>query len=124
VSRWAEAFRASQMSRDTADSVDTPPSPIVEEGRSVPSVRSVIAPGNDVPTAIPSPPTVSPGAREGEASIELGMLPAAPCTVCGLGLWWRVSVLSGGPGPWTCWRCSQPNPADWLDASIFPMKGK
>jgi hypothetical protein len=121
VSRWAEAFRASLTSRDTADSFDTSHTSIAEEGRSVPSVSSVMAPESNVPTAIAGPPVVSPCAPEGEVSIELGMLPAAPCTVCGGGLWWCTSVLSGGPGPWTCWQCSRPDPADWLDASVFPM---
>jgi hypothetical protein len=121
VSRWAETFRASLMPRDTADSFDTSHTSIAEEGRSVLSVSSVMASESNVPTAIAGQPVVSSCAPEGEASVELGTLPAAPCTVCGFGLWWRTSVLSGGPGPWTCWQCSRPNPIDWLDAIAFPM---
>ena len=44
------------------------------------------------------------------AAIDLGALPSGPCPVWGGGLWWRVSVLSGGPNPWLCRRCEWPNP--------------
>jgi len=42
----------------------------------------------------------------GDAAMEA--VPVAPCAACGSGLWWRVSALSGGPGPWTCRRCAPP----------------
>ena len=47
-------------------------------------------------------------------------LPDSPCRPCGLGVWWRLSVLSGGPGPWHCERCEPPNPEDWLDGCAVP----
>ena len=47
-------------------------------------------------------------------------LPDSPCRLCGLGAWWRLSVLSGGPGPWHCERCEPPNPQDWLDGCAVP----
>ena len=49
------------------------------------------------------------------AAIDLGALPSGPCPGWGGGLWWRVSVLSGGPNPWLCRRCEWPNPAAWLE---------
>jgi hypothetical protein len=60
---------------------------------------------------------------------ELGLHPAAilsadgpstSCRDCGANLFWRLSVLSGGPGPWTCRRCEQPDPATWLDSHALP----
>ena len=47
--------------------------------------------------------------------IDLSVLPTVPCGTCGGCLWWRVSVLSGGPGPWRCERCERPDPAVWQD---------
>jgi hypothetical protein len=46
--------------------------------------------------------------------------PSAPCRDCGGGLWWRLSVLSGRPGPWSCERCIPPDPAGWRDACSIP----
>jgi hypothetical protein len=46
--------------------------------------------------------------------------PSAPCWDCGGGLWWRLSVLSGRPGPWSCERCIPPDPAGWRDACSIP----
>ena len=43
-------------------------------------------------------------------------LPDGPCSSCGCGDWWRLSILSGGPGPWQCGRCGPPHPEDWVDA--------
>lgn len=51
---------------------------------------------------------------------DLAHLPAAPCSACGQGAWWRVSVLSGGPGPWTCVRCDPAPPEVWQDATAYP----
>lgn len=48
-------------------------------------------------------------------------LPPAPCPVCGRGIWWRVSALSGGPGPWCCHRCAPPDAEDWLDGCAVPV---
>jgi hypothetical protein len=53
-------------------------------------------------------------------SLDAEAVSAAPCPVCRCGLWWRVSVLSGGPGPWRCVICD-PAPADvWQDAQAVP----
>ena len=57
------------------------------------------------------------------AAIDLGALPSGPCPGCGGGLWWRVSVLSGGPNPWLCRRCEWPNPAAWLDGHAVGAAG-
>jgi hypothetical protein len=46
--------------------------------------------------------------------------PFSSCSNCGASLYWRLSVLSGGPGPWTCRRCHPPVPGMWLDACAFP----
>jgi len=53
--------------------------------------------------------------------LDLGELPANPCPACGAGLWWRVSMLAGGPGPWHCERCIPPDPADWIDGCAVPL---
>jgi hypothetical protein len=46
--------------------------------------------------------------------------PVDRCAQCGAGRWWRASVLSGGPGVWSCAGCD-PAPADvWLDACAVP----
>jgi hypothetical protein len=55
------------------------------------------------------------------APSDLGALPAAPCPDCGSSLWWRVSVLSGGPGAWHCERCQPPDPDVWRDACACPV---
>ncbi len=53
--------------------------------------------------------------------IDLGALPAGPCSVCGNGLWWRLSSLEpSGPGPWQCQRCHPPDPTAWRDACCCP----
>ncbi len=46
----------------------------------------------------PVPCRVPPG-QPAERALGLGALPAGPCSDCGGGLWWCVSVLSAGPGP-------------------------
>jgi hypothetical protein len=68
------------------------------------------APANDLETLPPAPLAIT----------DLGELPAGPCPNCGPGVWWRMSVLSGGPGPWHCKRCVPPCPADWIDGSAVP----
>lgn len=78
-----------------------------------------------------APVIAVPAATSHETSCgtELGLqpdaiLPAAgpstSCQACGANLFWRLSVLSGGPGPWTCRRCEQPDPAVWLDSHALP----
>ncbi len=47
--------------------------------------------------------------------------PSVPCWNCGGEVWWRVSVLSGGPGPWQCERCQPPDPDLWRDACACPV---
>jgi hypothetical protein len=54
-------------------------------------------------------------------SADLGELPSGRCSACEGGSYWRLSVLSGGPGPWTCRRCEQPDPALWLDGRAIPL---
>jgi len=41
--------------------------------------------------------------------------PGLPRPGCGGGVWWRLSVISGGPGPWHCTNCNPPHPDDWVD---------
>lgn len=48
--------------------------------------------------------------------------PSAPCPDCGTGFWCRLSVLSGGPGPWRCERCVPPDPAHWIDACALRVR--
>ena len=51
-------------------------------------------------------------------------VPATPCITCGAGLFWRLSVLSGGPGPWHCTGCVPPDPEAWIDAHAMPIQSK
>lgn len=51
---------------------------------------------------------------------DVEVLPAGRCGRCGGGPWWRLSALSGGPGPWHCERCIPPDPADWIDGCAVP----
>jgi hypothetical protein len=53
--------------------------------------------------------------------VRLDNLPSEACPACGTGLWWRVSVMSGGPGPWRCMQCAPPDPADWIDGCAVPV---
>jgi hypothetical protein len=46
---------------------------------------------------------------------DLGELPAGPCRGCCGGAYWRVSVLSGGSGPWHCGWCDRPDSGVWMD---------
>jgi hypothetical protein len=46
--------------------------------------------------------------------------PVRPCSKCGTSFWWRMSILSGGPGPWHCQQCGAPDVADWIDACAAP----
>jgi hypothetical protein len=52
--------------------------------------------------------------------VPLGEPPVIPCTVCNGRLWLRLSVLSGGPGPWQCARCDPLPPDVWPDATAIP----
>jgi hypothetical protein len=54
-------------------------------------------------------------------ALDLGARPQARCPGCGTGVWWRLSVLSGGPGPWTCIGCTPPDPANWIDGCAVPI---
>jgi hypothetical protein len=60
-------------------------------------------------------------ARALAAPADLGELPSGRCSVCCGGSYWRLSVLSGGPGPWRCMRCVPPDPADWIDGCAVPI---
>jgi hypothetical protein len=46
--------------------------------------------------------------------------PTGPCPACGARLYWRASIMSGGPGPWTCQKCAPPEPELWIDACGLP----
>ena len=67
----------------------------------------------------PLPITLLAEAREHReaiaAALGLGELPTGPCPRCGRGSYWRLSVLSGGPGCWLCQQCVRPDPGDWID---------
>jgi hypothetical protein len=65
------------------------------------------------------PPSLAADATDGSDG-NLGQLPAGPCDRCGGGSYWRLSVLSGGPGPWACRRCHRPDPTAWLDDHAIP----
>jgi hypothetical protein len=60
-------------------------------------------------------------AAPSSGNVCLDNLPSEACPACGTGLWWRVSVTSGGPGPWRCMRCVPPDPADWIDGCAVPI---
>jgi hypothetical protein len=61
-------------------------------------------------------------ARALAGSTDLGELPAGPCCGCGGGVYWRMSVLSGGPGPWHCGRCDRPHSGVWMDGHAEPTR--
>jgi hypothetical protein len=76
-----------------------------------------------VPTV---PPTSSRRDASGtvtgvSAALDLGVLPTRPCSDCGGDVWWRLSILSDGPGPWHCERCQPPDPDVWRDACACPV---
>ena len=76
-----------------------------------------------VPTV---PPTSSRWDASGtvtgvSAALDLGVLPTRPCSDCGGDVWWRLSMLSDGPGPWRCERCQPPDPDQWRDACACPV---
>jgi hypothetical protein len=52
---------------------------------------------------------------------DVDTLPSAPCLQCGRGNWWRLSVVSGGPGPWQCVRCTPHGAEDWIDGRSVPV---
>ncbi len=62
---------------------------------------------------------VSPDPPPGNACLD--NLPSEACPGCGTGVWWRVSVMSGGPGSWRCMQCLPPDPADWIDGCAVPV---
>jgi hypothetical protein len=74
--------------------------------------------GGDGTVSAPAP---NAGRTNPSAFLDLAELPAGPCPACGGSLWWRLSVLSGGPGPWCCGRCIPPDPVDWLDGHAVPV---
>jgi hypothetical protein len=55
------------------------------------------------------------------AALDLGVLPTRPCSECDGRVWWRRSILSGGPSPWHCERCQPPDPDAWRDACVCPV---
>lgn len=48
--------------------------------------------------------------------------PTELCHGCGKGLFWRLSVLSGGPSAWRCQWCDSPSPDAWIDAVAMPAR--
>jgi hypothetical protein len=46
--------------------------------------------------------------------------PIASCATCRHNLWWRLSALSGGPGPWRCMCCIPLDPDVWIDGCAVP----
>jgi hypothetical protein len=72
------------------------------------------APANDLET-LPLGATVG---------LDSGALPAGSCPGCAGGSWWRLSVLSGGPGPWRCRCCEPSHPDAWLDGHTVPALGR
>lgn len=60
-------------------------------------------------------------ARPPPGNLCLDNLPSEACPACGIGLWWRLSGLSGGPGPWCCKQCVPPDAADWIDGCAVPI---
>ena len=58
--------------------------------------------------------------RRASAVPDFEMLPCVPCFECGRSNWWRLSVLSGGPGKWQCARCAPSNPEEWIDGCSVP----
>ena len=59
--------------------------------------------------------------REAIARVLADEGPETACERCSGCLFWRLSVLSGGPGPWTCQPCAPPASADWIDACSLPV---
>ena len=72
----------------------------------------------------PIPAALLAEAREHRDAIAAELAtdgPSTPCPDCGSGHWWRLSVLSGGPGPWRCMRCVPADPEDWIDGCAVPI---
>ena len=47
--------------------------------------------------------------------------PLAACPDCQCGVWWRLSIVSGGPGPWSCMRCVAAPSDAWIDGCAVPV---
>jgi hypothetical protein len=75
-----------------------------------------------LPAGLPAPATAAlpPAALPAAATVDLGEPPNGPCHRCGGWRYWRMSMLSGGPGPWTCRHCQEPDPTIWLDGHAVP----
>jgi hypothetical protein len=65
-------------------------------------------------------PSLDASAFPAGSDDDLGQMPSCRCDHCGGGSYWRLSAVSGGPGPWICRRCYQPDPAAWLDSHTIP----
>jgi hypothetical protein len=48
--------------------------------------------------------------------------PETPCLICGCGLYWRTSPMSGGPGAWSCSVCDPALADVWQDAPCRPWR--
>ena len=129
MGRWADALRAHIADADTADTVDTSPVERAPGRGSVRCVNSVngsamerSGPVSDAwlgEGSVVSAASTGRGTELTSGPIDLEMLPDV-CRVCGQGAWWRVSILSGGPGPWKCARCDPAPPDVWQDGHAIP----
>lgn len=128
---WSAGYRArTPFVLDTADTTDTTPTSRAPDNvLSVVSVVSVVSSPQrekvdriDERDFVNCVRTVAPTVS---ISIDLGVLPAEPCTACGCGVSWRVSTVEpDSSGQWVCQRCKPPPPDIWIDASAFPIGTK
>ena len=130
MGRWADALHAHTATHDTADTADTSPAGRGPDRGSVRCVNSVNGFGGVLAETEPparrrevSVVSAVSCPRETEIAaepIDLGTLPCV-CPVCGRGLWWRLSIVSGGPGPWSCLRCVAAPSDVWIDGYAVPL---
>lgn len=107
-----EVLREKHRVANSAESANS--SAVVSAAKAIGTIGTI---GNEV---------VAPRATSGSiAALSYAeALPDAPCPGCGCGVWWRLSVMSGGPGPWHCQDCIKPDVADWLDACAMPAASR